>query len=126
MVKIDVEKNQVVLGDNEDLMSDEFEIYDIVFSGISENELLNQNQKKLIAKLRYRHDGTEATLKLGDTLPKLRDTQGKLGDGVAYFLHKKDTNLRFHLHSKVRAITPGQSAVFYDDNDCIMFGGRIQ
>ena len=98
VVKIDVEKNQVVLGDNDDLLSSDFEIYDTVFSGMSEEDL--SNDRTLVAKLRYRHDGTEV-------------------------VYCEPATLKFHLTSPVRAITPGQAAVFYDENNCIMFGGRI-
>ena len=111
VVKIDVEKNQVVLGDNDDLLSSDFEIYDTVFSGMSEEDL--SNAKSLAAKLRYRHDGTEATF-VGENLGSSR--MGELCEPHI---------LKFHLTYPVRAITPGQSAVFYNDNNLIMFGGRI-
>ena len=54
VVKIDAEKNQVVLGDNDDLMSSDFIIRDVVYSGHDENVI----GKKFYAKLRYRHEGT--------------------------------------------------------------------
>ena len=115
VVKIDVEKNQVVLGDNDDLLSSDFEIYDTVFSGMSEEDL--SDDKTLIVKLRYRHDGTVAHIVRDYTVDANASTVGAK--------YHEPTSLKFHLSSPVRAITPGQSAVFYDDNDCIMFGGRI-
>ena len=39
--------------------------------------------------------------------------------------NKRDLVLKCHLQSPVRAITRGQSAVFYDKDGNIMFGGRI-
>lgn len=117
VVRIDVKKNQVVLGDNDDLQSSDFEIYDTVFSGMREEGL--SNDKTLIAKLRYRHDGTPATLVGTD-----ETVWANLRDHRMSELCEPRT-FKFHLSSPVRAITPGQSAVFYDENNCIMFGGRI-
>ena len=101
-VKIDAEKNQVVLGSNDDLMSSEFKMKDVVFSGHDENVI----GKKFYAKLRYRHDGT---------LCEIINT------------YNQSDNMIFtcRLDSPVRAITPGQSAVFYDEEGRVMFGGII-
>ena len=111
VVNIDANNNQVVLGNNDDLMSINFKIYDIVFSGISKDEMLSKivgTDKTFYAKLRYRHDGT---------LCKVVNTDVMAGND--------DLVLSCELLSKVRAITKGQAAVFYDENDNIMFGGRI-
>ena len=102
-VKIDAEKNQVVLGSNDDLMASEFKIKDVVFSGHDENII----GKKFYAKLRYRHDGT-----LCEIIGSERDESGNL-------------ILSCYLTSPVRAITPGQSAVFYDEQGRVMLGGVI-
>lgn len=102
-VKIDAEKNQVVLGSNDDLMASEFKIKDVVFSGHDENII----GKKFYAKLRYRHDGT-----LCEIIGSEQDESGNL-------------ILSCHLTSPVRAITPGQSAVFYDEQGRVMLGGII-
>ena len=146
VVKIDVEKNQVVLGDNDDLQSSDFQIYDIVYSGmtasavgakdntigadtirptVGEDTTLPivgathcepvatnyvSSNKKLFAKLRYRHDGTEVAT--------VGASPHRTGDSLEPILSVK-------LTEPVRAITRGQSAVFYDENGCIMFGGRI-
>lgn len=98
VVRIDAEKNQVVLGDNDDLMSSDFSIRDVVFSGHDENVI----GKKFYAKLRYRHEGTLCEI---------------VGDNKGVFT--------CHLSSPVRAITSGQSAVFYDEDGRVMFGGII-
>ena len=138
VVRIDAEKNQVVLGSNEELFSDRFKIYDLVFSGYNAGaksatrmgelcgptgEAIRMGELRAraltkracrakcdkvplgcepvtyIAKLRYRHEGTPCDVDL--------------------------STLECRLHEPVRAITPGQSAVFYDDEGRIMFGGRI-
>ena len=109
VVSIDSEKNQVVLGNNSDLQATEFKIYDIVYSGLSEEDL-NTYDKKLFAKLRYRHEPTECHLNLG----------------TGYIIGKKGTLfVSVKLLNNARAITPGQSAVFYDEEDRVLFGGRI-
>ncbi len=109
VVRIDAEKNQVVLGSNEELFSDRFKIYDLVFSGynagaksatrMGDKVPLGREPVTYTAKLRYRHEGTPCDIDL--------------------------STFECRLHEPVRAITPGQSAVFYDDEGRIMFGGRI-
>lgn len=103
VVRIDAKRNRVVLGDNDDLYSDEFNIYDVVFSGISESQMLKYRPEKIFAKLRYRHDGTMCK---------------EISKGDGYY--------KVRLASRVRAITSGQSAVFYDDCDRVLFGGIIK
>ena len=109
VVYIDEKKNQVILGNNSDLQATEFKIYDIVYSGLTKEELLTFS-KKMFAKLRYRHEPTECHLNLG--------TGYNIYDLGTLFIPVK-------LSSPVRAITPGQSAVFYDEEGRILFGGRI-
>ena len=106
--KIDAKLNKVVLGNNEDLFSDSLMVYDIVFSGISEKNFL-ENFKELhpIVKVRYRHAGTRCSVS------EINYENGKL-------------TISIKLDEKVRAITSGQAAVFYDEDDSIIFGGRIK
>ena len=110
---INVEKNQVVLSDNESLKSSDFKIYDIVYSGKTLNEL--NDKCTYIAKLRYRHEGTACDIDFTSF-----DYDGQIKNGAS--LRNFAT---CHLSEPVRAITNGQAAVFYDDKDRIMFGGRI-
>ena len=111
VVKIDAEKNQVVLGDNDDLMSSDFIIRDVVYSGHDENVI----GKKFYAKLRYRHDGTLCEIVGANACG------APVGDDTI----RPASVLTCHLSSPVRAITPGQSAVFYDEDGRVMFGGII-
>ena len=67
--------------------------------GLKENEI---DGRVFIAKLRYRHNGTKCKIMKNE-------------DGYSCILEEP-----------VRAITKGQSAVFYDDNDKIMFGSVIK
>ena len=111
VVKIDAEKNQVVLGDNDDLMSSDFIIRDVVYSGHDENVI----GKKFYAKLRYRHEGTLCEIVGANACGAL----------VGADTIRPASILTCHLSSPVRAITPGQSAVFYDEDGRVMFGGII-
>ena len=141
VANIDAEKNQVVLTDNDGLMKDYFFVSDIVFSGMDEIELKSrighsstfneQNievQKTLYAKLRYRHDGTECKdFKIVD----FDELDKKEQDSILQYANSQNPNLfnklilKCNLVAPVRAITPGQSAVFYDEEGKVMFGGRI-
>ena len=53
-------------------------------------------------KIRYNHPGTRATI-----------------------IPLENNRARVHLHEPQRAVTPGQAAVFYDDDDVVLGGGWI-
>ena len=97
VVELDVENNRVVVGDETALDRDEF-IVDrcnwIPFDDPPE-------QIEVTAKIRYNHPGTRATV-----LPIDRQ------------------KAKVKLHTPQRAITPGQAAVFYQD-DLVVGGGWI-
>ena len=98
VVDIDKDKNQVVLGDDRDLYKTEFCVNEINYQAI---EVFEENKTyEYLAKLRYRHTKTLCEI-----------------TRVADILHCK-------LKEPARAITKGQSAVFYD-NDVIVAGGTI-
>lgn len=104
VTKIDAEKNQVVLGDNEDLFNRE-----VISSG---NMLLgqpidgaaakNMESYTTTAKIRYAAKPAEATLQV-------------LEDGCIKTIFREPQ----------RAATPGQSIVFYD-GDLVVGGGFIK
>ena len=97
VVELDVENNRVVVGDETALDRDEFTVDRcnwIPFDNLAE-------PVEVTTKIRYNHPGTAATVT-------------PLGQGRA----------KVKLHSAQRAITPGQAAVFYQD-DLVVGGGWI-
>ncbi len=97
VVDLDAQTNRVIVGDEDDLICDEFEI-----DRVNWNELASADEDvDLTVKIRYSHAGTNATV---TPLPNHR--------------------ARIRLHEAQRAVTPGQAAVLYD-GDVVVGGGWI-
>jgi len=102
VVDLDPETNRVIVGDAEDLVCDEFEIDRVNWHPIAGVNAPGYNSEiNATVKIRYSHPGTAATLT-------------PLENGRA----------RIRLHEPQRAVTPGQAAVFYND-DVVLGGGWI-
>ena len=97
VVDLDPETNRVIVGDVEDLVCEEFEVDRINWI----DPAAADGTVEVTVKIRYSHPGTKATL-------------SALQDGRA----------RIRLHEPQKAVTPGQAAVFYDD-DVVLGGGWI-
>ena len=97
VIELDAENNRVIVGDDSALDRDEFTVNGcnwIPFDHLTE-------PVEVTAKIRYNHPGTAATVTpLGGDRAKVK------------------------LHEPQRAITPGQAAVFYQD-DLVVGGGWI-
>ena len=98
VIELDAAANRVVVGDDSALACDQFEVERCNWIPFS------QPPAELVAtaKIRYNHPGVEATI---TPLPGER--------------------ARVRLHIPQRAITPGQAAVFYQD-DVVLGGGWIR
>jgi tRNA-specific 2-thiouridylase len=94
---INPDENTVTLGDEADLFTREFEIADLVFQ---KREFAAGESARLLVKIRYAAPPVLCTVHFGEN------------------------GARVACDEPVRAITPGQSAVFYDD-DGVVFGGFI-
>jgi tRNA-specific 2-thiouridylase len=97
VVELDPSRNRVIVGGVDDLMRDEFEVANCNWLAI---DALTE-PIEVTVKPRYKHAGAVATIE-------------PLAGGRA----------RVRLRQPQRAITPGQAAVFYQD-DLIMGGGWI-
>ncbi len=96
VTKIDAQRNAIVIGENRDLLKSAFTVTNVNWVSIEE-------PKKPIAcevKIRYQHKPVRATL-----------------------YPSADSEARIEFSQAERAITPGQSAVFYDGE--ILLGGGI-
>ena len=97
VVDINYENNTVVLGDNDDLFKDELKLYDYNFI----NDEYNKDNINLTAKIRYAAKEEKVLVK------------------------KEDDHILVKFENPVRAITKGQSVVFYD-GDILVGGGLIK
>jgi len=96
--RIDVENNTVIVGESEDMFTDSMIVKNINWVA------LDNPDESFLAKIKIRYLHKEAE---GDIIPG--------GDGSAIINFKEPQ----------RAITPGQSAVFYE-NDTVLGGGIIE
>jgi tRNA-uridine 2-sulfurtransferase len=96
VVNIDSKNNQITVGDRTDLMSQEFIVKDINLISV---DMINEPIQAQI-KIRYNDIGHDGIL-----IPESSDT------------------LRIKFHQPQKSVTPGQSAVFFDDE--IVIGGGI-
>jgi tRNA-specific 2-thiouridylase len=97
VVELDPENNRVVVGDETALDRDEFIVDRCNWIPFAEPP----EQIEVTAKIRYNHAGTPATV-----------------------LPMENGKAKVKLHTPQRAITPGQAAVFYQ-NDLVVGGGWI-
>ena len=97
--RIDAARNEVVIGDDRSLYAREIFCGSPVFMGIPDPGEGDRFPARV--RIRYRHGGEKAVLE-------------RCRDGIRIFFEKP-----------VRAPAPGQSAVFYDEDGCVMGGGKI-
>jgi tRNA-specific 2-thiouridylase len=114
VVDVDPATNRVIVGDADDLVTDEFEIDRVNWHPVAgvvdpgprsataaATDPDHSQEIEVTVKIRYSHAGTRATLR-------------QLEDGRAHV----------RLHDPQRAVTPGQAAVVYD-GDIVVGGGWI-
>lgn len=97
VVDIDYKNNSVILGDNKDLFKDELKLYDCNFI----NDIYEKDNMKLTAKIRYAAKEENVLVR------------------------KENGYISVKFDNPVRAITKGQSVVFYD-KDILVGGGVIK
>lgn len=101
VVEVDNEKNTVIVGDNEDLLKKELEVNNVNI--ISEHTFEELNNMECLVKTRSRDS---------------------LHEGVLEIISNDEIKIKFK--DKVRAITPGQLAVFYSKSGKVIGGGYIK
>lgn len=103
------ETDEVVLASDEELYAGEGLAGDITLQLLTEKELMEAGDTGFgaLVKIRYGDRGTRASLRPERT-----------GDG--------ELRLRISFEEPVRAVTPGQAAVFYDEDGRMLGGGTIQ
>lgn len=99
--EIRADSNEVVLGEERSLYRSEICFDDLNFMSIPDPEPGEMIRARV--KIRYHHDGELASIR-----------------------KEADDRVRILFDHPVRAAAPGQSAVFYDENNCIIGGGIIR
>lgn len=98
VVEIRPETNEVVIGDGRDVLTDVLRCRKLNWMAI---EGLEGQEREVTAKIRYSHRGAPCTIRqIGEDLVECR------------------------FHEPVRAVTPGQAVVFYEE-DYVLGGGTI-
>jgi tRNA-specific 2-thiouridylase len=108
VVDLDPETNRVIVGQAEDLLVEKFEVDRVNWISVAGVDDSGRGSaapaamsREVTVKIRYNHPGTRATL-----------------------IPMENWRARVRLHDPQRAVTPGQAAVFYDD-DVVLGGGWI-
>jgi len=99
VVDLDPATNRVIVGDDDDLVCEEFEIDRVNWHAVA--GVTDPGSIEATVKIRYNHPGTRATVR-----PLEND------------------RAHVRLHDPQRAVTPGQAAVIYD-GDVVLGGGWI-
>ncbi|MCR5747269.1 MAG: tRNA 2-thiouridine(34) synthase MnmA [Lachnospiraceae bacterium] len=102
VTEIRPETNEVVIGEGDEVFSSELCCGGLNFMSLGEDELRAGESKRLFGKIRYRHQGEWCTV-----------------------YRSEMDRLEVKFDKPVRAVTPGQAAVFYD-GDHIACGGTIE
>ncbi len=97
--RIDAENNRIEIGDKEELYSDEVVVEKLNYVSVGNFKIGDE----VVGKIRYNDSGTPAEV---------------VASGKSYLKVK-------FLNPKL-AVTPGQSAVFYDENGLLLAGGIIR
>lgn len=98
VTQIRPETNEVVIGEAEDVFAKEFTVGTVNYMGVAQIE----PGGRFLTKIRYAHRGATASL-----YPE--------GEG----------RIRVVFDEPQRAVTPGQAAVFYEEDGCVAGGGVI-
>jgi tRNA-uridine 2-sulfurtransferase len=130
VLSIDPERNRVVVGDDDALRTTTFEVQDVNWVSIAEPS----GPIRAMVKIRHKHEPAAASIepfvREGGASPSPTGsslTRSRGGEASPV----RDENAaprsaRITFDTPQRAITPGQAAVFYDDDDRVLGGAWIK
>ena len=100
VIRLDIDRNEVIVGSEKDLYQSNLEAIDLNWIIDIEEKL--KDGLECYAKIRYRAKEAKATV------------------------YKEGKSIKVIFNEPQRAITPGQSVVFYDEEGIVLGGGKIK
>ena len=119
VLKLDKNKNEVVVGNENQLYAKTLQADELNF--LIKNIDLSK-PIEVMAKIRYRSKPAKAVMRV--ELEKMQDIQNNEQENINSAQLQMTVELTFE--EPQRAITPGQSVVFYIDDDIVLGGGKIK
>ncbi len=110
----DVKKNILYVGEEKDLYSDTAIVPNVTWVGA-----MPILPAEIGVKIRYRSESIPCVLENNEAIEQLNNDGLCTAESERY-----NHSLKLRFHKRARAITPGQAAVFYDD-DKVLGGGTI-
>ena len=110
-------KNEVIVGKEQDLYADSLYVTNINWQVPN----MEFEGKELFAKVRYRSKDAKCQI---ESIKKLENLENI--NYIGNIKSNKSEIIKIKFHEPQRAITPGQSIVFYDEKGVLLGGGKIE